>query len=501
MPPKTYIAIDLKSFYASVECADRGLDPLQTNLVVADESRTEKTICLAVSPSLKAVGVSGRPRLFEVIQKVQEINALRLRKAKGHKFTGKSSHAPDFIKNPNLELDYIVAVPRMARYLEVSSKIYNVYLKFISEEHIHVYSIDEVFIDATPYLQLYNLDGHNLAMKLIREVLKETGITATAGVGTNLYLSKVAMDIVAKHIPPDKDGVRIAELDEPTYRKQLWSHRPLTDFWRLGPGYMARLESMGLYTMGDVARMSVKCEDLLYRMFGINAELLIDHAWGWEPVNIADIKAYKPESKSISTGQVLKEPYDFEKALLATKEMADLLALELVEKKAVTNHISMYIGYDSASIATPELRRQYSGPIAVDHYGRAIPKSATGSEKFTEFTSSSTDIIPAVARLFDKIVKKDLLVRRINLSANNLIPEDQKPVASDNGQLDLFTDYKSQAKEKAAKEREYDREHRLQEAVLKIKKRFGKNSILKGMNLLDGATTIERNQQIGGHRE
>ena len=501
MPSRTYIAIDLKSFYASVECADRKLDPLTTNLVVADQSRTDKTICLTVSPALKACGIPGRARLFEVVQKVRDVNRLRLQHAPNRKFSGKSSNALALKANPGLELDYIVAMPRMARYMEVSSKIYGIYLKYIAPEDIHVYSIDEVFIDATPYLKLYKLSPRDLTMKLIREVLAATSITATAGIGTNLYLAKIAMDITAKHIPADKDGVRIAELDEQTYREKLWTHRPLTDFWRVGHGYANKLESHGIYTMGDVARMSVKAEDVLYRMFGVNAELLIDHAWGWEPVTIADIKSYRPENSSLSSGQVLKEPYDFEKARLVAKEMADLLALDLVEKRLMTDQMLLTVGYDVANLTAPERLQSYSGPVSIDHYGRQTPKDAHGLENLGSFTSSSKGIIAAVEQLFDRIVNRELLVRRMYVVANHTTPEDQVPRKADDGQPDFFTDYSAQAKRREADEQEKSREHHLQKAVLDIKKRMGKNAILKGMNLLDGATTKERNEQIGGHRE
>ena len=501
MPSRSYIAIDLKSFYASVECADRKLDPLTTNLVVADESRTDKTICLAVSPALKSCGIPGRPRLFEVVQKVREVNRQRLQYAPGRKFSGKSSSAPELKANPGLELDYIVAMPRMARYMEVSSQIYGIYLKYVAPEHIHVYSIDEVFIDAAPYLKLYKLTPRDFAMKLIRDVLAATGITATAGVGTNLYLCKIAMDIVAKHMPADKDGVRIAELDEQSYREKLWGHRPLTDFWRIGHGYASKLESHGMYTMGDIARMSVKAEDVLYRMFGVNAELLIDHAWGWEPVTIDDIKSYRPESSSLSSGQVLQEPYDFEKARLVAKEMADLLTLDLVAKRLVTDQIVLTVGYDVANLTDPERRQSYSGPVSVDHYGRQTPKDAHGSENLGGFTSSSKGIIAATERLFTRIVNPALLVRRMYVVANHVIPEDQIPATEDSGQQDLFTDYDALERRRIAEEAERARENRLQRAVLDIKKRMGKNAILKGMNLLEGATAKERNKQVGGHRE
>ena len=502
MKLRTYIAIDLKSFYASVECVDRGLNPLTTNLVVADESRTEKTICLAVSPSLKAHVIPGRARLFEVIQRVREVNGERLERVPGHRFRGKSSSAPELAKDPSLELDYIVAVPRMGRYMEVSSMIYGIYLRSVAPEDIHVYSIDEVFIDATPYLKLYRLTAREFAMKLVREVLSKTGITATAGIGTNLYLSKVAMDIVAKHIPADPDGVRIAELDERSYRETLWTHRPLTDFWRVGRGYARRLESRGMRTMGDVARMSVKNEDVLYRLFGVNAELLIDHAWGWEPVTIAEIKAYRPENNSLSSGQVLKEPYDFAKAKLVAKEMTDQLALSLVEKHLVTDQLILTVGYDVANLATPELRRKYKGEIHINHYGREVPKSAHGSVCFERHTASSGLMVDAAARLFDRIVDPALLVRRITVAANHILSEyEAKKLPSGPEQPDLFADSDDSAKRQAEEEAGQEREKRLQNAILDIKRKLGKNAILKGMNLLDGATAKERNKQVGGHRE
>ena len=496
---RSYIAIDLKSFYASVECADRKLDPLTTNLVVADQSRTDKTICLSVSPSLKACGIPGRPRLFEVVQKVRDVNRLRLQHAPGRKFSGKSSSAPELAANPGLELDYIVAVPRMARYMEVSSQIYGIYLKFIAPEHIHVYSIDEVFIDVTPYLKMYDLSPRALAMKLIREVLAATGITATAGVGTNLYLAKIAMDITAKHMPADKDGVRIAELDERSYREKLWTHRPLTDFWRVGHGYANKLESHGMYTMGDVARMSMKAEDILYRMFGINAELLIDHAWGWEPVTIDDIKAYRPESSSMSSGQVLQEPYEFKKGRVVAMEMADQLALDLVEKQLATDQLILTVGYDTSSLS--DSGTGYSGPVRIDHYGRQVPKEAHGSVNLDRHTSSGTIITEAMTGLFDRCVDPNLLIRRITVVAAHVLPENDVPVASDNGQSDLFTDYETLEKQKAAEQAALDKEKRLQRAVIGIKKRMGKNAILKGMNFVEGATGKARNEQIGGHRK
>ena len=501
MNSRTYIAIDLKSFYASVECVDRGLNPLTMNLVVADESRTEKTICLAVSPSLKAYGIPGRARLFEVIQRVREVNGERLDRAPGHRFKGKSSSASDLAKNPSLELDYIVAVPRMGRYMEVSSHIYGIYLRHVAPEDIHVYSIDEVFIDATSYLKLYGLTAREFAMKLIREVLAETGITATAGIGTNLYLSKIAMDIVAKRIPADKDGVRIAELNEQSYRETLWDHRPLTDFWRIGRGYARRLESRGMRTMGDVARMSVKNEDVLYRLFGVNAELLIDHAWGWEPVTIAEIKAYRPENNSLSSGQVLKEPYDFAKAKLVAKEMADQLALSLAEKHLVADQLILTVGYDVANLSTPELHRKYKGEVHINHYGREVPKGVHGSVNFGRNTASSALMVEAAEKIFERVADPDLLVRRITVAANHVLNEadaDAKPAGPE--QPDLFPD-EELAKRQAEEESARDREKRLQDAILDIKRKLGKNAILKGMNLLEGATAKERNKQVGGHRE
>ena len=501
MSPRTCIAIDLKSFYASVECVDRGLNPLTMNLVVADESRTEKTICLAVSPSLKAYGIPGRARLFEVIQRVREVNGERLDRAPGHRFRGKSASAPELAKNPSLELDYIVAVPRMARYMEVSSRIYGIYLRHVAPEDIHVYSIDEVFIDATSYLKLYRVTAREFAMKLIREVLAETGITATAGIGTNLYLCKVAMDIVAKHIPADPDGVRIAELDEQSYRETLWTHRPLTDFWRVGHGYARRLESRGMRTMGDVARMSVKNEDVLYRMFGVNAELLIDHAWGWEPVTIAEIKSYRPESSSLSSGQVLKEPYDFAKAKLVAKEMADQLALSLAEKRLVADQLVLMVGYDVENMRDPSRRSRYKGEIHVNHYGREVPKGVHGSVNFGRHTASSWLMVEAAARIFERAADPDLLVRRITVVANHVLSEaDAVRQPSGPEQPDLFADdelAKREAEENIARERE----KRLQNAILDIRHKLGKNAILKGMNLLDGATARERNRQVGGHKE
>lgn len=500
MGEKAYIAIDLKSFYASQECIARELDPMRTNLVVADASRTEKTICLAVSPSLKAFGIPGRARLFEVIQKVKEVNALRILKAPGKKFTGKSWDAIELQENPSLELDFIAAPPRMAHYMECSTKIYEIYLKYIAPEDIHVYSIDEVFIDATPYLKTYGLSAYELARKLIYEVLDVTGITATAGIGTNLYLCKVAMDIVAKHTEADQYGVRIAQLDEMSYRRSLWEHRPLTDFWRVGRGSARRLEGHGLFTMGDIARCSLLQEDLLYKLFGVNAELLIDHAWGWEPCTIADIKAYKPESSSIGSGQVLHCPYEFEKAKLVVREMADLLVLDLVDKGLVTDQMVMTVGYDRENLTKEEIRNKYKGEITLDHYGRKIPKHAHGSINLQRWTSSTRQITESVMELFDRIVDRDLLVRRVNLVANHVLREGEVPKQEVPIQLDLFTDQEAEDREKEERRYQDEREKNRQKAVLDIRKKYGKNAILKGMNYQEGATTRDRNKQIGGHK-
>ena len=506
MDGRTYIAIDLKSFYASVECMERGLDPMTTNLVVADKSRTEKTICLAVSPSLKAYGIPGRPRLFEVVQKIGEVNAQRRQKAPGHKLAGASCQAPELEKDPSLALNYIVAPPQMARYMQISGRIYEVYLKYIAPEDIHVYSIDEVFIDATSYLGTYRMTPRELAVKMIRDVLDTVGITATAGIGPNLYLCKVAMDIEAKHIPADENGVRIAELDEMSYRRQLWSHRPLTDFWRVGRGYAKKLEEHGLYTMGDIARCSLGKptdyynEDLLYNLFGVNAELLIDHAWGWEPCTIADIKAYRPQSSSVGSGQVLHCAYSFEKARLAAKEMADLLALDLVEKGLVTDQIVLTVGYDIGNLKDPALRKEYSGEVKTDRYGRKIPKHAHGTVNLKQYTSSARQIVQAVSELFDRIVDEKLLVRRLSMAAAHVIPEKEAQNEIQFEQLDLFTDYAALQKEQEKQEAELERERKMQKAVLEIKKKFGKNAVLKGMNLEEGATARDRNRQIGGHK-
>ena len=501
-----FIAIDLKSFYASVECRERDRDPLTTNLVVADKSRTEKTICLAVSPSLKSYGIPGRARLFEVVQKVRDVNAKRRYYAPGHQFVGLSDDIMKLNADPALELDYIVASPQMALYMNYSTRIYNIYLKYIAPEDIHTYSIDEVFIDATHYLSSYHMNAHELAMTMIRDVLKETGITATAGIGTNLYLCKIAMDIVAKNIEPDADGVRIAELDELSYRKLLWGHRPLTNFWRVGRGYAKKLEANGLYTMGDIARCSIGKptdaynEDLLYKLFGINAELLIDHAWGYEPCPMKLVKAYKPETNSVSSGQVLHCPCDFEQTKLIVKEMADLMVLDLVDKGVVTDQLVLTIGYDIENLINPNLRKNYRGPVVTDHYGRQIPKHAHGTTKLKKPTSSTMLIMNAVIALYDKIVDPSLLIRRITLTANRLVNEASVKDTESFEQLDFFTDYTVKEQELAEEKAALAREKKMQQAMLDIKKKFGKNAILKGMNLQEGATARDRNEQIGGHK-
>ncbi|WP_295153019.1 DNA methylase [uncultured Ruminococcus sp.] len=508
---RIYIAIDLKSFYASVECAERQLDPLTTNLVVADESRTEKTICLAVSPSLKAHKISGRARLFEVVQQVSRVNKERLdaairsgrikKNSEGkYAFSASSFDAEALKADPTLELSYIIAPPRMRLYEEYSSRIYSIYLKYISKDDIVVYSIDEVFMDVTGYLETYNMSARELAMTMIREVLYTTGITATAGIGTNLYLAKVCMDIVAKHVPADKDGVRIAEIDEHSYRELLWTHRPLTDFWRIGGGISAKLEALGLYTMGDVARASLDpaFEDKLYRVFGINAELIIDHAWGWEPTTIPVIKSYRPSAKSISSGQVLKEPYSFDKGRLIVREMMELLSLDLVRKGVVTNKITLTVGYDRESLVG-ERGQRYKGAVVKDHYGRRIPKHAHGTENIDHYTSSTQLMCEAVLKLYDRIVGRELLLRRMYVVAENVLPEndipDEQPM-----QLNFFSDPLEQERKKEAERAAEKKEHRLQQATLAIQAKYGKNAILKGMNFLEGGTTIERNGQIGGHR-
>lgn len=492
-----YVAIDLKSFYASVECKERGLDPITTNLVVADSDRTEKTICLAVSPALKKYGIPGRARLFEVVQKVKEINIERKRHTSKNEFIGSSYNESELMNNKNLEIDYIIAKPRMAYYMRYSTDIYNIYLKYFSEEDIYVYSIDEVFIDITHYLKTYNMKAHELITKVIHDVYDTTGITATAGIGTNMYLCKVAMDIVAKHVKPDKNGVRIAGLDEKTYRKLLWEHRPITDFWRVGKGYSKKLEKYRIYTMGDIARTSIENEDLLYKLLGINAELLIDHAWGYEPCKINDIKAYKPSTNSISSGQVLHCPYNYEKTKLIVKEMTELLTLDLVEKNLVTSQIVLTIGYDIDNLIDPVIKEQYKGEITVDRYGRNIPKHAHGTINLEHKTSSTKLIMEAVMTLYDRIIDKKLLTRRINVVANNVVNEEVAKKEKSFEQIDLFTNYEK-VKEDEHKE---EKEKEIQKAMIDIKKKYGKNAIIKGMNLQEGGTTIDRNKQIGGHSE
>lgn len=501
MEERTYFAIDLKSFYASVECRERGLDPMNTNLVVADESRTDKTICLAVTPTLKSHGISGRGRLFEVKQRVRDVNAARQRNAPARKLTGSSHFHSELQKDQTLAVDFLIAPPRMALYMEYSTRIYQVYMKYVSPEDIIVYSIDEVFIDVTNYLRIHGLSPRELAMKIILDVLDMTGITATAGIGTNLYLAKVAMDIVAKHIPADKNGVRIAELDEMTYRKTLWSHRPLTDFWRVGKGYARKLEEYGFYTMGDIARGSVENEDFLYKLFGKNTELLIDHAWGWEPCTVKAIKAYKPSTNSIGSGQVLQYPYEAQKAKLVLLEMADSLSLDLVDKKLVTDQIVITIGYDIENLSDPERKKNYNGPTVTDPYGRLIPKHAHGTTHLGGYSSSTKQILSAVSELYDKIIDTNLTVRRLNIVAERVIDEaaasHKEPIIE---QLDLFTDYAARDERNEKENAELAREKKIQQAMLDIKKKFGKNAILKGMNLEEGATAKERNAQIGGHK-
>lgn len=505
MNNRKYMAIDLKSFYASVECVERKLEPLTTNLVVADASRTDKTICLAVTPSLKSYGISGRPRLFEVVQKVKEINASRLSKAPGRVFYSASYDDIEVKSSPNIALDYIIAPPRMACYLDISTQIYQIYLKYISPEDIHVYSIDEVFIDITNYLNIYKYTAREFAEKIISDVLKSTGITASAGIGTNLYLAKIAMDIQAKRIPSDKNGLKIAELDEKSYRHLLWSHRPLTDFWRIGNGYSEKLEKRGIFTMGDIARCSMgnsneyHNEDLLYKLFGINAELLIDHAWGWEPCTIADIKAYKPKTNSISSGQVLQYGYTFEKAKLIAREMTELLVLGLVDQNLVTDQIVLRVGYDSVNMKKTNLINSYNGEIKIDSFGRYVPKSDHGSINLGKYTSSTKLIIDKVTELFDHTVNKNLLIKRVNITANHIVDEKSILKIQNVEQLNVFTDSISTNRKKEVEEK-IQREKNIQKAILEIKNKYGKNAILKGMNFETEATTMDRNNQIGGHK-
>ncbi len=501
-----YIAIDLKSFYASVECMERGLDPLDTNLVVADSSRTEKTICLAVTPSLKAYGIPGRARLFEVVQKVKEVNQKRLAQLNRSGFVGNSPFASELEQSPALEVGYIVAPPQMALYLKRSTQIYEIYLKYVAPEDIHVYSIDEVFMDVTHYLNGYKMTPKELAVTIIQDILKTTGITATAGIGTNLYLCKVAMDIVAKHIKPDENGVRVAQLDEMCYRRLLWNHKPLTDFWRVGRGYREKLEAVGLYTMGDIARCSIGKatdyynEDLLYKMFGINAELLIDHAWGYEPTTIAMVKAYEPSVSSISSGQVLHCPYDYEKARLIVQEMTDALVLDLVEKGLVTDQIVLTVGYDIENLRNEKLAQEFKGEVKVDMYGRRIPKHSHGTANLAEKTSSTKRIMEETLALYDRIVNPKLLVRRINVVAGKLAKKEEVQGANSYQQLSLFEDFGENAGQRELEEERLEKERKLQEAMLSVKKKYGKNAMLKGMNLKEGAMAMERNRQIGGHK-
>ncbi len=501
-----YISIDLKSFYASVECMERGLCPLATNVLVADETRTEKTICLAVSPSLKAYGIPGRARLFEVVQRVKEVNERRRLSAPGHKLCGSSYDVRELEGSEDAALDYIVAPPRMALYMEYSRNIYRIYLKYVAPENIHAYFIDEVFMDVTDYLAAYRLTPSELTGKIIRDILDTTGITATAGIGTNLYLCKVAMDVEAKHVEPDERGIRIAYLDEITYRRRLWNHRPLTDFWRVGRGYAKKLEENGLYTMGDIARCSLGKadefynEELLYRLFGINAQLLIDHAWGYEPVTIADVKGYRPENNSLCSGQVLSCPYDTKKAALVVKEMADMMALDLVDKGLVTNQMILTIGYDISNLTDTKIKKMYQGPVTTDGYGRKKPKHAHGTANLARQTSSARLITEAVMDLYDRIINPILLVRRITLTANHVVEESRTVQEERYEQMNLFTDYEVLDQQRKKEEEELEREKRLQKTVLDIKKKYGKNAIVKGMNLEEGATAISRNQQIGGHK-
>lgn len=493
-----YIAIDLKSFYASVECIERGLDPLTTNLVVADRSRTDKTICLAVSPSLKSYGVPGRPRLFEVIAKIAEVNARRRWGTPKKKFEGATYDHRLLLENTALAVDYIVATPRMALYIDYSTRIYQVYLKYFSPDDIHVYSIDEVFIDVTHYLKTYRKTPTELAETVLKDVLETTGITATVGIGSNLYLAKVAMDIVAKRMSPNEHGARIAELDEMSYRRILWEHRPLTDFWRVGKGYAKKLESRGIHTMGDVALASIENEDMLYRLFGVNAELLIDHAWGYESCKIADIKSYKPMSKSLNSGQVLKSPYTYKKARIVLEEMCDGLVLDLVSNGIATNQIVITVGYDAESLTSPSIA--YSGEVTVDHYGRQIPKHAHGTENLKMHSSSTEEIVGAALSLYDRIVDRNLLIRRLNISVNNIQSESIRKQEGAAEQLDFFTDYDKAEEERKTAEKEYEKEKQKQNALICIRKRYGGNAILRGISFSEGATAIERNEQIGGHK-
>ena len=497
---RSYIAIDLKSFYASVECRERGLDPLKTHLVVADASRTEKTICLAVTPSLKAYGISGRARLFEVVSRVKEINRTRQANAPSHILTAKSVDAPSLAADPNLELDYIIAPPRMAYYMRYSAKIYEIYLKFVSEDDIFSYSVDEVFIDATPYLKTYGLSARDFALRMVRTVFEETGITATAGIGTNLYLAKIAMDVKAKHMPADKDGVRIAELTEESFKREMWPHKPITDFWRVGSGYATRLAALGAETMGDVARLSLTAPQKLFDQFGVNAELLIDHAWGWECVGIADIKAYSADTHSRMSSQILAEPYKTDKARLVAWEMADSLALELVEKGLVAHGLEVTVGYDVENLTDAKRKSRYRGSVARDSYGRTLPKPTHGKEMFAVPTSSGKELCDAALRIFNRVADKTLLIRRLALAALDVVSEGSLPKKPTVVQPDLFAQIGDSVASSEQKEQALSRERRMQKAMLLIKERFGKNSLLKAKNFQDGATARERNSQVGGHK-
>lgn len=507
---KQFIAIDLKSFYASVECAERGLDPLDANLVVADESRTDKTICLAVSPALKAHGIPGRPRLFEAKQQIERVNRERRRNAPERKFTGKSIFASELAADPSLELDLIIATPRMAYYMNYSRSIVEIYLRYVSIDDILVYSIDEVFIDVTPYLNTYNMSAHEFAMMLIRQVLKETRITATAGVGTNMYLAKIAMDIVAKKMPADKDGVRIAELDEMSYREKLWCHKPLTDFWRIGHGIARKLEQNGMHTMGDVARCSVGKNggfynaELLYKLFGVNAELLIDHAWGWEPTEIADCKSYIPETKSLSSGQVLSRPYSFDEGRIVVQEMADQLSIDLVRKGLMTDQVVLDVAYDSSNLKDPIISEKYKGPIKNDYYGRPAPQRVHGSKNLGRYLSSSQRIIDAVCEIYDSVVDKNLTVRRFNVVVARLLTVQearQKESDSVPEQMSFFRDYEAEKRAKQEEDAALEKERRMQEALIVLRDKYGKNAVVKGLNMQEGATAMDRNNQIGGHKK
>lgn len=499
---RTYIAIDLKSFYASVECVARNLNPLTTNLLVADASRTDKTICLAVSPSLKSYGIGGRARLFEARQRIKEVNQERLEKSPYHMLTKESFRDEELKEHPDWAVSYIVAPPRMALYMETSAQINSIYMKYISAEDIHIYSVDEVFIDATDYLKIYKKTAHELAEMLIKEVLHETGVTATAGIGTNLYLCKVAMDIVAKHIPADRDGVRIAELDERSYREKLWDHKPLTSFWQIGKGVAERLAPYGIDTMGKLARMSEQNEERLYKMFGVHAEVLIDHAWGWEPCTMKEIKSYKPSTHSVSRGQVLTCPYDFQKTRVVMREMVDAICLTLASKQLETKKLTIHVSYDRECLSNPEIAEKYTGIIAYDFYGRPVPKHAQGTARLKEYTTLENEIAEVVMQTFDQVVNPDLLIRRLNISADEVRikgqhHESKKKVPT---QLDLFSKLESQEEENKDKEEKKEKEKKVQETLLNIKTKYGANAILKGLNFSEGATAIERNKQIGGHK-